>query len=111
MAEAIAVVSGLDDMAVMGQPVEQRRGHLRIAEHTRPLGEAEIGRDEDAGALIEFADQVEQQCAAGLAERQITELVEDDDIGMDQPVGDAPLLAVLPVLRIRQPLTGFSLTS
>jgi hypothetical protein len=31
--EAPAVVSGLDDIAVVGQPIEQRGRHLGITEH------------------------------------------------------------------------------
>jgi hypothetical protein len=31
--EAPALVAGLDDVAVMGEAIEERRGHLRIAEH------------------------------------------------------------------------------
>ena len=34
--EPPAVVAGLDDVAVVRQSVEQRRGHLGVAEHARP---------------------------------------------------------------------------
>ncbi|CAB3775160.1 hypothetical protein LMG29542_08542 [Paraburkholderia humisilvae] len=34
---------------------EQRPRHLCIAEHTGPLGEAQVGGDDDAGAFIELA--------------------------------------------------------
>ena len=46
---------------MMGEPVEQRGCHLCIAEHAGPFAEAEIGRDDDAGALVEFAQQMEEQ--------------------------------------------------
>jgi hypothetical protein len=36
----------------MGQAIEQRGGHLRIAEHIRPLGEAEVGGDDPTGVLV-----------------------------------------------------------
>jgi len=45
----------------MGEPIEQRRRHLGVAEDGRPLAEAEVGGDDDAGALVERAQQVEQQ--------------------------------------------------
>ena len=48
----------------MSQAIEQRCRHLRIPEHSRPLAKAEIGRDDDAGSLIELAQQVEEQGAA-----------------------------------------------
>ena len=46
------------------EPIEQRGGHLGIAEHLGPFAEAEIGGDDDAGALVELAQQVEQQRTA-----------------------------------------------
>ena len=59
--EAEAVVSSLQDVAVMGEPIEQRRRHLGIAEDGGPFAEAEVGGDDDAGALVERAQQMEQQ--------------------------------------------------
>lgn len=53
----------------MRQTVEPRRGQLGIPEHARLFHEAQVGRDDDAGALVEFREQVEQACTAGLAER------------------------------------------
>jgi len=54
----------------MCEAVQQRGGHLGIAEDLRPFTKAEVGGDDDAGALIEFAQKVEQQCATRRAERQ-----------------------------------------
>ena len=64
--EAPAFVSGLDDVTMMGEPVEKRRRHLGVAENARPFTESEIGRDEDQSAFIESADQVEEELAADL---------------------------------------------
>ena len=55
----------------MGKPVEQRRCHLGIAEDARPFTEAEVCSDDDAGALVELAQEVEEQCTARSAERQV----------------------------------------
>ena len=52
----------------MGQTIEQGGRHLRITEHTGPFGEAQVGGDDETGVLVEFAEQVEQQGTAGLAE-------------------------------------------
>ena len=54
--------------------------HLGIAEHAGPFGEVEVGRHDDGRALVEPADQVEQQLAARLRKGEITELVDDDEI-------------------------------
>ena len=45
--EAPALVTGLDDVAVMSEPVEERRRHLGIEEHVRPFAEGQVGRDDD----------------------------------------------------------------
>ena len=50
--EAEAVVSGLEDVAAMGQPIEERGGHLGVTEHCGPLAEAEVRGDDHAGALV-----------------------------------------------------------
>ena len=67
--EAPAVIAGLDDVTVMGQPIEQRGGHFGVAEHARPFAEGEVGGDDDRGLLVEAANQVEQELPAGLGER------------------------------------------
>ena len=59
----------------MRQPVEQRGGHLGVAEYTGPFAKGQVGGDDDRGLLVEAADQVEQQLAAGLGEWQIAEFV------------------------------------
>ena len=53
--EAPALVAGLDDVAVMGEAIEQGRGHLGIAEDGRPFAEVEVGGDDDRGLLVEPA--------------------------------------------------------
>ena len=54
---------------------------FRITEDARPLTKGEVGCDDDRGALIEFADQMEQKLAAGLGEGQIAQLVQDQEVG------------------------------
>jgi hypothetical protein len=54
--EAPPVMARLNDIAVMGQAIEQRGCHLGVAEHTGPFSECEVGGDDDGGALIEPAN-------------------------------------------------------
>src|SRR5690554_4215857 len=91
--EAPALVAGLDDVAVVGEPVEERGRHLGVAEDARPFAKGEVGGDDDRGALVEAADQMEQQLAAGLGEGQVAELVEDDEVEAGEMIGDAALAA------------------
>ena len=92
--EAPTVVAGFHDVAMVSQAVEQRGGHLGVAEHAGPFTEGEIGSDDDGRSLVEPADEVEQQLATGLSERQIAELVEDDEVHPGQMLGDATLPSV-----------------
>jgi hypothetical protein len=72
---------------MVGQPIEHGGCHLGIAEHLGPIGEGQIGRDQQRRVFVELADQVEQQLSTGLAERQIAELVDDDEIVAQQLLG------------------------
>jgi hypothetical protein len=74
--EAPAVVAGLDDVAVMGETIEQSRCHLWIAEYTRPFAKGEVCRDDHRGALVETTDQMEQELSASLGERPIAEFID-----------------------------------
>ena len=66
--EAPTVVPGLDDVAVVGQTIEQRAGHFGVDKDARPFAEGEICRHDDGRALIELADQIEQQLTTGLCQ-------------------------------------------
>ena len=92
--ESPAVIAGLDDVAVMGQPVEQRGGHLGVAEHAGPFTEGKVSGDDDGSSLVEPADEVEQKLAAGLGKGQISELVQDDEVHPGQMLGKPALPSV-----------------
>ena len=51
-------------------------GHPGVAEHRRPFSKCQVGADNDRGLLVEAADQMEQQLAASLGERQIAEFTQ-----------------------------------
>ena len=57
----------------MGEAVEQRGGHLGVAEDRRPFAEGKVGGDDDRGLFVELADQVEQELPAGLGKGEIAE--------------------------------------
>src|ERR1019366_5394317 len=77
--EAPAIVAGLDDVTVVSDAVEQRSGHLGIAEYGGPFAERQVGGDDHRGLLVELAHQVEQQLAARTGKRQIAQLIEHDE--------------------------------
>ena len=78
---------------MVGQAIEHGGGHLGVAKHLGPIGKGEIGGDQQRGIFVELADQVEQQLAAGLAERQIAQFVDDDEIVAQQVLGQATAAA------------------
>ena len=79
----------------MGEPVEERRRQLGIGEDLRPFREGEVGRDDDRGPLLETADQVEQQLASRLREREVAKFIKDEEIDSRQSIGNAPGTAEL----------------
>src|SRR5262249_18658406 len=80
-------------MAV-GQAIEQCGRHLGVREDARPFTKGEVGGDDDRGALVEAADEVEQELAAGLGEGQIAEFIEDDEVHAGEMIGEPPLPSV-----------------
>jgi len=74
------IVSRFDDLAVMGDAVEQGGGHLLVAEDLGPLPEGEIGGDDDRSLLVELGDQVKEQLAGVLGERQVAQFIEHDEV-------------------------------
>lgn len=49
---------------MVGDAVEQGRGHFGVAEHGRPFAEREVRSDDDPGTLLKLADEVEQQLSS-----------------------------------------------
>ena len=71
---------------MMGQAVQERGGHFGVTEDGGPFAEGEVGGDDHGGSLVKFADEVEQQLAAGLSEGEIAQ-IEHDEAQAVQAVG------------------------
>ena len=78
---------------MMGYAIQKRGCHFGIAEDRDPLSELQIGGHDDAGLLVKLADQMEQQCAAGLGERNVAQLVDDDAVQGRELPDDLPGIA------------------
>ena len=89
--EAPAIVSSFDDIAVVCETIEESGRHFGVCEDAWPFAEGEIGGDDDRGALVEPADEIEQQLTAGLREGQIAEFAEDDEVHAGQVIGKPAL--------------------
>ncbi len=77
-------------MAVVCESVKQRGRHLCVAEYVRPFSEAQIGRNKNARTLVEFREQMEQQCPARLSEREIAQFVQNNGIDIHQAICQLP---------------------
>jgi len=49
---------------MMGEAIQQGGGHLGIAEDIGPFTQTQLGGDNDAGAFVQFAEQMEQRGCA-----------------------------------------------
>ena len=86
----------------MGQAVEECRRHLGITKHRRPFAEGKVRGDDDRGALVEPTDQVEEELAPCLRERQIAEFIENHRVDLGEAAcarsGFAELLFLLQLI-------------
>ena len=77
LAEAVARSFDLHDHGVVQQSVEQCGCDHMVAEHLTPFGEAAIAGEDHGAALVTCVDQLEEQIARPGADRQIANLVDD----------------------------------
>ena len=66
----------------MSEAVEERGRHLGIAEDCRPFAESQVGGDDDRGALVEAANQVEEHLDAAVWGGQIVQCIEHDEVDL-----------------------------
>ena len=78
--------------------VDQRGGHVLVAEHSRPAGELDVRGVDDAPGLVGIRYDLEQEPGALFVDRHVAELVDDQE---PRP-GDLLELRVEPVRVPRQ---------
>ena len=78
----------------MQQPVQDGRGHDRVAEHVAPVTERLIRGQQNAAAFVTCGNDLEQQMGGARRHRQVAELVDDEQLRLDQ------------TLKTRVPLLG-----
>ena len=75
----------------MSEPVEECGRYLGVAEDARPFAEGQISRDDHRGALIELANEMEEQLPASLSDGQIAEFVENGEVLAGEVIGNSAL--------------------
>ena len=96
--EARAVAVQLEDVDVMGQPVEPRASQPFGAEDLGPFVEGQIRGHARRGLLVALGEDLEQQLGAGLRQRDVAELVHDQYILRDELLLHAQQALVIPGL-------------
>src|ERR1700744_2506421 len=66
-------------MAVMQHAIEDRGSDHGISEHGSPFGDGSVARHEDRSSLVAAGDEVEGKGSSSGLERQVTELIDDEE--------------------------------
>ena len=91
----------------MDEPVDQGGGDHRVAEDLAPLLEAAVGGDDDRAAFVAAGDQREEQVGGLALERQVADLVDDEQlVALEAAQLGLELVAVLGGLEARRPIPG-----
>lgn len=72
----------------MVETIKQCCSHFGISNSANPFTEAQVDGDVNADAFIEFTEKKKEQRVTRGAERQISRLVQDHPVGLDQRLGD-----------------------
>ncbi len=84
LAQAVAGSFDLDDDSVVQESIEQSGGDHGIAEYLAPFGKAAIGREDHGAAFVSGIDELEEQIAAAGDDRQVPDLIDDQQRGPAQ---------------------------
>src|SRR5262249_38069581 len=92
LAHPIAVAPDIHDVAVMDQPINERRRHYFIAEDLAPLLEALVGRQNRGGVLVAPRHELEEEHGARATDREVADLIDDHETRKDErpePLGQS----------------------
>ena len=95
LAEAVAFAIHFEDVAVMGQAIQQGRRHAFALEDLPPFTERQIAGVQQAGPFVPVGEDLEQQLGPRTAERQVAQFIADQQIGPIQLVQEAVQLVLL----------------
>src|SRR5689334_15666917 len=96
LSEPVAFAPDVEDVAVVEQSIEDGGGDDGVAEHLAPLGEALVGGEDDAAALVASGDQGEEGGRGRAIVRPDAELVDDEHLGgeVDPQASIEPVLGL-----------------
>lgn len=79
--EPVAPPFDEDDLAVVSEPVDDRRRDRGVVEHGRPFFEGTVARQDHGSAFVAAGDDLEEQVCAQTVDGEVAELVDDEDVG------------------------------
>ena len=82
--EAVALAVHLQDVHVVGEPVQQRSGEAFRAEDFGPLVERQIGGHQDGAPLVALGEDLEEQFRPGAGQGHEAQLVDDQQVEAGQ---------------------------
>jgi hypothetical protein len=66
----------------MRQPIQQRRRHPLALKNLHPVAESQVAGYQQAGSLITVREDLEQQFSPPAGERQVTQLITDQQVSL-----------------------------
>ena len=78
LSETIRLAEQFDNLSMMSEAIEQRGGQAFIAKDLHPIGELEIGGDDQSEAFVKFRAESKQGLRAVLGEGDKAEFVQND---------------------------------
>ena len=94
LAHPEGIAAGDDGDGVMQQAVQERDGGRVFGQEAAPLLERPVARDAERSSFIGRGHEPEQELGAGVVERREAEVVDDHEVGPQQPL-DEPADAVV----------------
>src|SRR4029077_10542524 len=88
VAEAPALVAGVDDVGAVGEPVDDGFREAGVGEDLGPLAECEVGGDDHRRTFVALRDDLEDELGGAFGEREVAELIEEDEVGGGGGGGD-----------------------
>ena len=70
----------VDDVRLVGDPVNDRLREARVGEHLGPIAERQVRGHDQRSALVSLADHLEHQLRGAVREGQIPQLIEQQDL-------------------------------
>ena len=80
LGEAVGVGAGLDDVAAEGEAVDDGGAEPGVGEGLGPAAEGLVGGDGDAGFLLPFGQDLEEELGAAAVEFHVAELVDAEQV-------------------------------